>query len=370
MPIDTNHIDSENSLQTNGEMYLLWEKTTCLINHQRAECHGADSGGFMQSNMIFIQSKIRWMGPKAPPYRLKQGVPKLLNDLLDSFLPSELTRDQKASENEAISTFIKVLNKIHVEYTRRGFWDSAVLYNSSSLQEMYLILNWGTLVPSKWSGPIVTDIIFKSLKAHLKRAPSLKGAALVKLSALKIKSEPFSGFSNITFMIKTLESLEITSDNWFENILKIYQRNRIVPDIIHICGRGMQTLRPPLLLCPKDFSRTCADKLDVLDAGDLTEQPLSGVPCINISATSMAKLASSSANGMTGVLLHCTLSNSRRAGTKTLHSISMTKLSIVINLLLRVKIKRDYANVLNKTLMINNCRFHQFSITAVALKNV
>uniref|UniRef100_A0A1A9VM03 Peptidase M13 N-terminal domain-containing protein n=1 Tax=Glossina austeni TaxID=7395 RepID=A0A1A9VM03_GLOAU len=256
-----------------------------------------------------LESKIRWMGPKAPPYRLKQSVPKLLNDLLDSFLPNGLTADQKASENEAISTFIKELNKIRVEYTRRGFWDSSVLYNTSSLQEMYPILNWTTLIPSDWSGPIVvrssdylkaigellskyptrvahnsmlllfalgilpqghpnavvctratmwalpditsalfiaqhssddisdvirrTDIIFKSLKAHLKRAPSLKGAALVKLSALKIQSEPWSGFSNITFMIKTLESLEITSDNWFENILKIYQRNRIVPDVIH-----------------------------------------------------------------------------------------------------------------------------------------
>lgn len=54
------------------------------------------------------------MGPKAPPYRLKQSVPKLLNDLLDSFLPNGLTADQKASENEAISTFIKALNKVTV----------------------------------------------------------------------------------------------------------------------------------------------------------------------------------------------------------------------------------------------------------------
>ncbi|KNC34384.1 hypothetical protein FF38_10862 [Lucilia cuprina] len=77
-----------------------------------------------------------------------------------------------------------------------------------------------------------TEVIFKSLKAHLKRAPSLKGAALVKLSALKIQSEPWNGFSNITAMIKVLESMEITSDNWFENILKIYQRNKAVPDII------------------------------------------------------------------------------------------------------------------------------------------
>lgn len=66
----------------------------------------------------------------------------------------------------------------------------------------------------------------------MKRAPSLKGAALVKLSALKIQSEPWSGFSNITAMIKILESMEITSDNWFENVLKIYQRNKAVPDVI------------------------------------------------------------------------------------------------------------------------------------------
>ncbi|TMW46440.1 hypothetical protein DOY81_008480 [Sarcophaga bullata] len=250
------------------------------------------------------------MGPKAPLYRLKQGVPKLLNDLLNTFLPSGLTPEQKLSENEAISTFIKELNKIRVEHSRRGFWDSSVLYNTSSLQEMYPILNWTALIPSNWSGPIVvrssdylkaieelltkyptrvahnsmlvlfalgilpqgrsdpavctratmwalpditsalfiaqhssdgikdvirrTEVIFKSLKAHLKRAPSLKGAALVKLSALKIQSDPWSGFSNITSVIKTLESMEITSDNWFENVLKIYQRNKIVPDIIEM----------------------------------------------------------------------------------------------------------------------------------------
>lgn len=59
----------------------------------------------------------------------------------------------------------------------------------------------------------------------------------------------------------------------------------------------MLTLRPPLLLCPKDFSRRYNNKLDVLEAGDLSEQPPVGIPCINISAlasvaTSMAKLAS------------------------------------------------------------------------------
>lgn len=52
------------------------------------------------------------MGPKAPPYRVKQGVPKLLNDLLNTFLPNGLTPEQKLSEIEAISTFIKELNKV------------------------------------------------------------------------------------------------------------------------------------------------------------------------------------------------------------------------------------------------------------------
>ncbi|KAL9898320.1 uncharacterized protein ACN427_006525 [Glossina fuscipes fuscipes] len=61
--------------------------------------------------------------------------------------------------------------------------------------------------------------------------------------------------------------------------------------------RTMLTLRPPVLLCSKDFSRRYINKLDVLDAGDLSEQPPLGIPCINISAvasvaTSMAKLAS------------------------------------------------------------------------------
>ncbi|XP_075147209.1 neprilysin-like 16 isoform X4 [Haematobia irritans] len=102
-----------------------------------------------------LESKIRWMGPKAPPYNVKRDIPKLLPDFIETFLPNDLTLEQRASENEAITTFIKELNKILVEHTRRGFWDSTVLYNISSMFEMYPTLNWTSLIPSDWNGPIV-----------------------------------------------------------------------------------------------------------------------------------------------------------------------------------------------------------------------
>ncbi|ALC47925.1 CG13650 [Drosophila busckii] len=219
-----------------------------------------------------------------------------------------LSYAQKVSEKETIFEFIKELNKLQVEQSRRGFWDSSVLYNITSLQTMYPVLNWTLLIPKNWSGPIVVrnadylralqafltkypsrvahnsmlllstleilprdypnvevctrstiwalpdlasalyiaqhysddskdiikraDIIFKSLKAHLKRAPSLKGAALVKLSALKIQSQTWEGFTNITKILKTLDSLQINSDSWLENILEIYKKNKLVPSTL------------------------------------------------------------------------------------------------------------------------------------------
>lgn len=65
----------------------------------------------------------------------------------------------------------------------------------------------------------------------MKRAPSLKGAALVKLSALKIQSEPWSGFANISAIIQELDSLDISPDNWFENVLQIYQHQMFTSNI-------------------------------------------------------------------------------------------------------------------------------------------
>ncbi|KAM8703690.1 hypothetical protein ACLKA7_008335 [Drosophila subpalustris] len=261
------------------------------------------------TSSIILENKIRWMSPKAPPNRLRQGVPKLLPDLIDLFLPTSLSYAQRVAEKDTILEFVKDLNKLQVEQSRRGFWDSSVLYNISSLQSMYPVLNWTLLIPKDWSGPIVVrnadylralqafltkypsrvahnsmlllsaleilpkdypnpevctrstmwalpelasalyiaqhsldskdiikraDIIFKSLKAHLKRAPSLKGAALVKLSALKIQSQTWEGFTNLTLLMQSQESLQINPDSWLDNILEIYKRNKLVPSSINM----------------------------------------------------------------------------------------------------------------------------------------
>ncbi|XP_032593441.1 endothelin-converting enzyme homolog [Drosophila grimshawi] len=275
------------------------------------------------TSSIILENKVRWMSPKAPPNRLKQGVPKLLPDLIDNFLPSFLSFAQRVSEKDTILEFVKDLNKLQVEQSRRGFWDSSVLYNISSLQAMYPILNWTLLIPKDWSGPIVVrnadylralqafltkypsriahnsmillsalellpkdypnaevctrstmwalpelasalyisqyssvdskdiikraDIIFKSLKAHLKRAPSLKGAALVKLSALKIQSQTWEGFSNVTQITNAMEPLHISPDSWLENILQIYKRNKLVPNSINMDGSSHDAWAYPIV---------------------------------------------------------------------------------------------------------------------------
>ncbi|XP_069969132.1 EEF1AKMT4-ECE2 readthrough transcript protein isoform X2 [Bactrocera oleae] len=272
---------------------------------------------------LILENSIRYSGPKAPPYQFKNGEYKLLKKLLDHFLPNELSSDQKSSEKETISTFIGELNQIRMELSLRGFWNSSVLYNISSLQEMYPLLNWTDLVPYKWNNPIVvrspdyikaieellvkystrvvhnsmlilftlgilppdnpnpiictratmwalpdvtsaifvahhstkdiknaikrTDVIFKSLKAYLKRAPSLKGAALVKLSSLRVQSQLWNGFTNLTFATKELESMDISSDDWFENVLKIFGTQKKDPTSIKIDRNSYDTWAYPII---------------------------------------------------------------------------------------------------------------------------
>ncbi|EDV93887.1 GH18046 [Drosophila grimshawi] len=101
--------------------------------------------------------------------------------------------------------------------------------------------------PSTSSIILEADIIFKSLKAHLKRAPSLKGAALVKLSALKIQSQTWEGFSNVTQITNAMEPLHISPDSWLENILQIYKRNKLVPNSINMDGSSHDAWAYPIV---------------------------------------------------------------------------------------------------------------------------
>lgn len=68
-----------------------------------------------------------------------------------------------------------------------------------------------------------TEHIFEVLKSHLKRAPSLKGAALVKLSQLKVQATNWPVLRNLSQITDILNRVEITSDNWMQNILNIYK---------------------------------------------------------------------------------------------------------------------------------------------------
>lgn len=52
-----------------------------------------------------------------------------------------------------------------------------------------------------------TERIFGVLKAHLKRAPSLKGAALVKLSQLRVQSEIWPKLYNLTEITDALDQV-------------------------------------------------------------------------------------------------------------------------------------------------------------------
>jgi len=56
------------------------------------------------------------MSPKAPPSRIRQGVPKLLADLIENFLPYFVSYAQRVSEKDTIFEFIKDLNKVRLIY--------------------------------------------------------------------------------------------------------------------------------------------------------------------------------------------------------------------------------------------------------------
>lgn len=61
------------------------------------------------------------------------------------------------------------------------------------------------------------------MKSHLKRAPSLKGAALVKLSQLKVHASSWPVLRDLQQIEEVLDQIEITSENYMLNILNIYK---------------------------------------------------------------------------------------------------------------------------------------------------
>lgn len=63
----------------------------------------------------------------------------------------------------------------------------------------------------------------------MKRAPSLKGAALVKLSQLKVQAYNWPVLRNMTEIAARLDQVEITSDDWFQNVLNIYKAHKTLP---------------------------------------------------------------------------------------------------------------------------------------------
>ncbi|GAB0087502.1 uncharacterized protein DMENIID0001_018150 [Sergentomyia squamirostris] len=248
-----------------------------------------------------LENTIRWMGPKAPPYKVRKDVPELLDDLMNVFLPSSLTKEQRQSEMNLIRNFVSELNRLRQHHLDRDFSNSFVVNNVTTLTTSYPYVKWSDVIPVNWSGPIVVrsldylnrlhklltsgdhqtrvihnsllvlfalgalppnhpspivctkatmwalpqassalymtqhsmdtvrqsisrvEILFETLKAHLKRAPSLRGAALVKLSSLKIQANPWPLWYNHTKIQEMLDKVEITSDNWFENILRLYK---------------------------------------------------------------------------------------------------------------------------------------------------
>lgn len=78
-------------------------------------------------------------------------------------------------------------------------------------------------------GFLQTETVFDVLKAHLKRAPSLKGAALVKLSQLKIQAQIWPTLRDTNQIGEMLDKVEIKSNDWFTNILNIYKMEKMVP---------------------------------------------------------------------------------------------------------------------------------------------
>lgn len=84
-----------------------------------------------------LQNYIRWTAPKAAPFDIRYDVPPLLDNIIDIFLPASLDLDKRDFERESIVNFVRQLTQLRRESLRKGFSDSHVLYNISSISTVY-----------------------------------------------------------------------------------------------------------------------------------------------------------------------------------------------------------------------------------------
>lgn len=84
-----------------------------------------------------LQNSIRWTAPKSAPFDIRHDVPPLIDNVIEMFLPAALDADQRDSERESIVNFVRQLTQLRRESLRKGFSDSHVLYNVSTLSATY-----------------------------------------------------------------------------------------------------------------------------------------------------------------------------------------------------------------------------------------
>lgn len=84
-----------------------------------------------------LQNALRWSGPKSAPFQIRHDIPPQLDRLLEYFLPPNLELEQKFSERDVITSFVRDVIQLRRESIRKEFTDSYVLYNVSALTMSY-----------------------------------------------------------------------------------------------------------------------------------------------------------------------------------------------------------------------------------------
>lgn len=84
-----------------------------------------------------LQNPIRWMAPKSAPFDIRHEIPPQIDAVIDMLLPVTLDADKRDFERESIVNFVRQLTQLRRESLRKGYSDSHVLYNVSTLSATY-----------------------------------------------------------------------------------------------------------------------------------------------------------------------------------------------------------------------------------------